>query len=277
MFEIRSSRIEKSLLSVPNKTAVPNVNLEKSTYIMAANASDIAILLLEGGCSRLSLPSSTAKELYTFLQMCRKNETVRQRISPSSKLDALWHWMLLNTDVSTCVHGALGGPVSHSTSTESDSLESKNKRRRFAMKLMTAMDYSPNPELWEDDFCNDNEERFHDDDSCYESDLSHGRRYNRRGSSILSHLSFWKGKEEEEETFQVTVRTLTGKSIILKGLTASTTWETLKFLLQEKEGIPPDMQRLIYQATQFSDDLTLGKCNVVPDATIDLVLRLSGC
>jgi hypothetical protein len=244
---------------------------------MATHPSDFAILLLEGGCSRLSLPSSTAKELYAFLQMCQKNETVRQRISPSSKLDALWHWMLLNTDVSTCVHEALGGPVRHSTSTESDSLEKKNKRRRFAMKLMTAMDYAPNPELWEDDFWNHDEEQNHDDDSCYEGDLSHVRKSNNRGSSILSHFTFWRVKQEEEETFQVTVKTLTGKSIIVKGLTASMTVEALKFLLQEKEGIPPDMQRLIYQGTQFADNWTLGECNLVPDATIHLVLRLRGC
>eukprot|EP00890_Picochlorum_soloecismus_P002279 jgi/Picsp_1/3051/NSC_01273-R1_lsu ribosomal protein l40e ubiquitin len=242
---------------------------------MATN-SDLAILLLEGGCSRLFLPPSTGKELYMFLQMCRENETARQQISPSSKLDALWHWMLLNTDVSTRVHEALGGPVPHNTSTESDSLEKKNKRRRLAMKLMTAMDCSPNPELWDDDSCGEKEERYHDDDSCYEGDAFHGRRSTRWGSSMLSQLSFWKRKEEEEETFQVYVKTLTGKCIRLGGLTASMTVEAVKSLLQDKEGIPTDQQRLIYAGRQLCYS-TLGEYNVAPDATIHLVLRLRGC
>ena len=82
---------------------------------------------------------------------CREHETSRHHMSPSLKLDCLWHWMLLNTDVSSCVHEALGGVVPHSTSTESDSLKEKNERRRRSMELMTSMGYSPDPELWTDD------------------------------------------------------------------------------------------------------------------------------
>jgi len=238
---------------------------------MATNTRDLAILLLEGGCSRLFLPPTTGEELYTFLQMCRENEASRQHISPSSKLDALWHWMLLNTDVSTCVHEALGGIVSHSTSTESDSLEKKNKRRRLSMKLMTSMGYSPNPELWDDA----SPEEGNDDDSCYEGNLYDGHRSKRWGSSILSHISLWERKEEE--TFRVNVRTLTGKCIIVEGLTASTTVEGLKFAVQDIEGTPPDMQRFVHIGRQLRSDKTLGEYDIVRDATIHLILKLRGC
>eukprot|EP00889_Picochlorum_renovo_P001227 jgi/Picre1/28257/NNA_003663.t1 len=242
---------------------------------MARNTRDLAILLLEGGCSRLVLPPSAGEELYRFLEMCHEHETSRQHISPSSKLDTLWHWMLLNTDVSTCVHEALGGIVPHSTSTESDSLEKKNKRRRLSMKLMTSMGYSPNPELWDDDYPGEEQKRHLDDDSCYEGDLSNGYRSRSWSSSIRSHLSLWEKKKEK--TFRVNVRTLTGRDIIVEGLTASTTVEELKSAVEDREGVPSDQQRLVYQGRQFEYYRTLGEYSVVHDATIHLILKLAGC
>lgn len=241
---------------------------------MQNSSRDLAILLLEGGCSRLFLPPSTGVELYTFLEMCRENETSRQHISPSSKLDALWHWMLLNTDVSTCVHEALGGIVPHSTSTESDSLE-KNKRRRLSMKLMTSMGYSPNPELWDDEFPGEEKKGNDDDDSYYQVDLSSGRRSRRWGSSIRSHISLKERKEEK--AFRVKVRTLTGKWIIVDGLTVSTTVERLMFAVQDMEGIPQEKQILVHEGRRLSRDMTLGESDVVHDATIDVLEEQCGC
>jgi len=241
---------------------------------MARNSRDLAILLLEGGCSRLFLPPGTGEELYTFLEMCRENKASRQHVSPSSKLDTLWHWMLLNTDVSTCVHEALGGIVPHSTSTESDSLEKKNKRRRLSMKLMTSMGYSPNPELWDDDSSGEEQKR-NNGDSCYEGDLSNGHRSRCRGSSIQSHLSLWAKKKEK--TFRVNVRTLTGKDIIVDGLTASTTVERLVSALENTEGIPQDKQVLAYEGRRLCRYRTLEESDVVHDATIDLFVEQSGC
>ncbi|KAI8105555.1 hypothetical protein M9434_000140 [Picochlorum sp. BPE23] len=242
---------------------------------MAKNTRDLAILLLEGGCSRLFLPPATGEELYTFLEMCRENKASRQHVSPSSKLDTLWHWMLLNTDVSTCVHEALGGIVPHSTSTESDSLEKKNKRRRLSMKLMTSMGYSPNPELWDEDSRQGEEQKRNNGDSCYEGDLSNGHRSRRRGSSIQSHISL--SGRKKEKTFRVNVRTLTGKYIVVDGLSASTTVERLVSALENTEGIPQDKQVLAYEGRRLCRYRTLEESDVVHDATIDLFVEQSGC
>jgi hypothetical protein len=63
------------------------------------------LTLLNTGCTRLALPRATAKELLKFL-WCKRRTVLP--VSPSSTLDQLWHWCLLNTDVITEVHHVLG-------------------------------------------------------------------------------------------------------------------------------------------------------------------------
>jgi len=52
---------------------------------------------------------------------------------------------------------------------------------------------------------------------------------------------------------RVFVKTLTGKTIPLSGVSALTTVGQVKNLIQAKEGIPPDHQRLIYSGRQLKD------------------------
>ena len=105
------------------------------------------------GCNAAAVATALALELFHFLQAKRhlalSDAAAALQVSPGSLVDALWHRMLLQSDVREAVDALLGGHVPHSLR-DADELSDGDKlaRRLTAMNLMALAGWQPTLEFW---------------------------------------------------------------------------------------------------------------------------------
>ena len=91
------------------------------------------------------------------------------------------------------------------------------------------------------------------------------------GKQIIIYLHSYK----DYGHMPIYVKTLTGKTITLE-VSPHELLGYLKLMIQEKEGVPVDQQRIAFKGKQLEDSRTLDSYGIQKYSSLHLILRLRG-
>ena len=111
--------------------------------------------------------------------------------------------------------------------------------------------------------------------------LKHGLLYKNKYIALNDLLVSFEIKDGDiielidRKTFPIHIKSLTGKTVDIN-VAPFDNIEYIKYLYKDKEGVPPDQQRLIYQGIMLEDNKTIFDYKIEKGSTLHLVLKLRG-